>query len=223
MEDGEQRVQVSGVAGSDEGVDDRPLAGKVPFKIGDLGAADATSCPAPQLPGCLGGSVHQRTDLLEGQVEHVVEHERKPLCRREGVEHHLEGEADRVGHERLVLGKDVAAVGHDGVGEEHTGDVLSPSVARAQGVEADPGDDGGQPSAQALDPVRAGTMDALPGVLNGVNSVGERAEHPVGHGRCSWERLANHSSSSIPPSSCWAPYDIDPLTARGVTGARPRA
>ena len=50
---------------------------------------------AGERPGHLG-------DLVEGHVEHVVEHVGQPLGRREGVEHDQEGQADGVGEDRLV-------------------------------------------------------------------------------------------------------------------------
>ncbi len=41
--------------------------------------------------------------------------------------------------------------------------------------------DGGQPGAEVLDLARVGVAEPQPGVLDGVVSLAERAEHPVGH------------------------------------------
>jgi hypothetical protein len=50
-----------------------------------------------------------------------------------------------------------------------------------QQVETDPGDDRGQPRLEVADLVGPCPADALPGVLDGVVGVGQRAQHPVGH------------------------------------------
>lgn len=55
-------------------------------------------------------------------------------------------------------------------------------VPGAQHVEADPGDDRRQPGLQVVDVVGPGAVDPLPGILDGVVGLGERAKHPVGHG-----------------------------------------
>jgi hypothetical protein len=41
-------------------------------------------------------------------------------------------------------------------------------------------DTGGQPGAEVLDLARIGAAEPQPGVLDGVVSLAERAEHPVG-------------------------------------------
>ena len=57
---------------------------------------------------------------------------------------------------------------------------LAPHAARAQHVQADPRDDGGQPAAEVLDLVRVGAAEPQPGLLHGVVGLGHRAQHPVG-------------------------------------------
>ncbi len=51
--------------------------------------------------------------------------------------------------------------------------------ARAQHVEADARDDGGQPAAQVLDRARVGARELEPRLLHGVVGLGGRAEHAV--------------------------------------------
>src|SRR5688500_5255106 len=60
--------------------------------------------------------------------------------------------------------------------------LLATSPARAQGVEADAGDDRRQPAAKVLDSGNVSAADPKPGFLNGVVGLGERAEHPIGDG-----------------------------------------
>ncbi len=78
--------------------------------------------PAPgltgELPGRLGRPSHHGADLFEGQAEHVVEHKGKALRGGQGVDHNLEGEADRVGQQGLLL-----RVGPCGATDDRVGDV----------------------------------------------------------------------------------------------------
>ena len=50
----------------------------------------------------------------------------------------------------------------------------------AQHVQALSGHHGGQPAAEVVDLFRVGVAQPQPGVLDGVVSLAERAEHPVG-------------------------------------------
>ena len=59
--------------------------------------------------------------------------------------------------------------------------LFAPPVARSQDVQADAGDDRRQPAAEVVDLARVGAADPQPGLLDGVVSLRERAEHPVGH------------------------------------------
>ena len=72
-------------------------------------AADPAARPAGELARRLGRAVDDRRDLVERHGEHVVQHEREPLGRRQRLEHDEQREPDRVGQQRLVLG--VGAVG----------------------------------------------------------------------------------------------------------------
>lgn len=60
--------------------------------------------PAGELLRGRRGSAEHRRDVVERYSEHVVEHERDPLSRGERAEHHKQRSADRVGHQRLLLG-----------------------------------------------------------------------------------------------------------------------
>ncbi len=84
VEKGDESVEVAGAPCGEEGVHDRSLPGWVAFRGGDLGTVDPPPGPAGQLPGRLGRSPHQGTDLFERQVEHVGQHEWEALGRGRG-------------------------------------------------------------------------------------------------------------------------------------------
>jgi hypothetical protein len=115
-------------------------------------------------------------------MEQVVEDEGEALGGPEGVDHDLEGEADRVGQQHLLLGVGPARGAHDRVWDVRIERLLRMRVPGAQHIEADPGDDRGQPGLQVVDVAGAGAVDPLPRVLDGVVGFGERAQHPVGDG-----------------------------------------
>ena len=62
--------------------------------VGGIGPLHATACAARELAGGCRGAPNDRSDLIEGQIEHIVQHERDPLGGREGFEHDEQGEAD---------------------------------------------------------------------------------------------------------------------------------
>lgn len=139
---------------------------------------DAPPGAAGELAGGLRGAVEDRGDAVEGHAEEVVEDEGDPLGRVQGVEDHLEGEADGVGHDRLGL-----RVGGGGLAGEGRGVVvavelvLAAGAARAQEVEADAGGDRGEPAAEVLDLGGVGAREAHPGLLDGVVGLARAAEH----------------------------------------------
>jgi len=152
-------------------------ARRAPFARPEKVAAAAS--PAGQLAGRRGGAVHDRGDLVEGHSEHVVEHEREPFGRGQPVQHHEQGQADRVGQHRLMLG--VRAV-RDRVADARVDRVLAAQPARLQHVQRHPGHDRSQPAAQVLHLVGPGPAEPQPGFLHGVVRLARRAEHPVSHG-----------------------------------------
>ena len=105
VEDGDERVEVTVAGGGEEGVDHLALAAEVGVGHGRVALHPAPG-PAGQLAGGVRGAADHRGDVVEGHGEHVVEHEGQPLGRRQRVEHDEEGEADRVGQQRLLLGID---------------------------------------------------------------------------------------------------------------------
>ena len=103
VEQRDEGVEVAPARCQEEGVDHVSLTGEIGVGSRYLGAFDAAPGPAGELPRRRRGSTDHRRDLLEGQLEHVVEHEREPLRRGQGVEHDEQGEPDRVGQQRLLL------------------------------------------------------------------------------------------------------------------------
>jgi hypothetical protein len=154
------------------------LSGGIDIAIGGMRAPHPSASPARELAGGGGGAIDQGTDLLEGQVEHVVQHEGEPLGWGQPVQHHQQREADRVGEDGLVgRGGHVAA--DDRIGDVHARRVLRPRCARAQPVEADPGDDRRQPAAGIVHVILPRAADPHPRVLKRVVGLGRRSEHPV--------------------------------------------
>ncbi len=181
VEHGEQRGEVTAARGSEEGVDQLSLAGDVGAASGSR-SLHAAACAARELP-CRGrGAAHDRGDLVEAQVEHVVQHERDPLGRRQCFEYHEQREADRVGQERVVLGIAPGVAARERLGRVRAPlqRLFGPRRARAQHVEAQPCDDGRKPSPEVLDSARVSAAEPQPGFLNGVVRLAPRAEHPVG-------------------------------------------
>ncbi|MEH2505961.1 hypothetical protein V1290_004772 [Bradyrhizobium sp. AZCC 1578] len=106
-----------------------------------------------------------------------MQHESKPLRRRERFQHHQQRCADGVGHlcvpPMLVIG--------DRFRHVRTHWFLAPRFARAQHVEADAGDDRGQPTPEVFDRAGIGTAQPQPGFLHGIIDLAGRTQHAVGH------------------------------------------
>ena len=77
-------------------------------------------------------------------MEHVVQHERKPLCRREGIEHDKEGEADRVGQQRFLLGLRRSLSTDQRIGDVAVERLHASRVACPRHVQTDAGNDRGR-------------------------------------------------------------------------------
>src|SRR5262249_26198261 len=58
---------------------------------------------AGKLPCCSGGASYQRSNVVKGNSEHVVQHEHEPLGGSQPVQYHEQREANCVGHEGLML------------------------------------------------------------------------------------------------------------------------
>ena len=175
-------LELTATGCAEEGVDHLPLPSKIRIWSRQLRPLDSAPRPARELSCCLGRSPDHRSDLGEGHLEHVVEHEREPLGRREGIEHDQEREADRVGQHRFLFGLAHSLDADIGIGEVAIERFLAPGIARPQDVQTDASNDGGQPAAKVFNLASPGPADPEPGVLNSVVRLRQGAEHPVGHG-----------------------------------------
>ncbi len=109
-----------------------------------------------------------------------MQHERHALGGAQCLEHDQQGQPDRVGDERLLLGVGTVAEAHDGVGHMNVGDLLGACPAGSEHVQADPADDRGQPRLHVLDARRILTMNPKPRLLEGIVGFAHRSEHAVG-------------------------------------------
>jgi hypothetical protein len=89
-----------------------------------------------------------------------VQDEREPLGGRERLEHDQEGEAHRVGEQRLVLRVRAVRPVDDRLRDVGSQRLLATDVARAEHVERHTGNDRGQPGAQVLHGVRVRSAQA---------------------------------------------------------------
>ena len=103
VEDTQQRLEVAAPRRGNESVDHPTLHGQIGIGLGRLGP-HASSRPAGQLPSCRRRPVDDERDLVEADAEHVVEHERQALGRRQRLEHDQQRDADRVGHDGIGFG-----------------------------------------------------------------------------------------------------------------------
>ena len=166
VEDGDQRVEIPVPGGGEEGVHGPALPAGV--GVGHGRSLDAAAGPAGQLPGRLRRAVHDRGDLLERYVEHVVQHKGQPFGRCEGLQHHQQRQAHGVGQHSLLLGS-LGRVGADHrLGQPAAGVVLTAGLAGAEHVQADPPGHGGQPGPQVVDGRGVAAVQAQPGFLDGV-------------------------------------------------------
>ena len=108
-----------------------------------------------------------------------MQHERRPLGRRQPFEHHQQGDPDRV-VERHPIGRvEVGARRLDEWLGQPRPDIAAPDGVGAQAVEAHPSGHGDQPSDHVIDVVGAMAGEAGVGLLHGILGVGEGAEHPI--------------------------------------------
>ena len=119
------------------------------------------------------------SDLAEGQVEQVVQDERDALGGRERLEHHEQGQAHGARELRFLGRVESVCPGLPWLWCARSERLLAPRRPRPQHVEAHARDDGGQPSAEIVDPRGVGAAEPQPRFLHGVVHLAHRAEHPV--------------------------------------------
>ena len=113
-------------------------------------AAHSGACPACELLGGDRAAPNDAGDLGERHVEHVVQHERDPLSRREAIQHDEQRQSHRVRGECFVFRVDTAAWVRDCRDVCRVQRFLLARGAGPQYVQADAGGHGRQPAAQVL-------------------------------------------------------------------------
>ena len=99
VEQWEQRPNVAARAGGDERVDDAPLLGWVDGKARRTRLLlDALACAARELAAGRNRAADHRRHLLEGEVEHVVQHEHHALGGRHALEDDQHGKPHALVH-----------------------------------------------------------------------------------------------------------------------------
>jgi hypothetical protein len=165
-----ERVKVTTARGGEDGFDNF-------LALDEIGVG---SCNGPPHPAhcsvrelCRRGRralPHELSDLVEGHVEHVMQHERQPLGGSKCFEHNEQRLAHGVGQGCFLLGIDPVLSAHDGFGHERVNRLLAPPTAPSQHVQADAPHDRRQPSAQVRDTARIGAVQPQPGFLSASQS-----------------------------------------------------
>lgn len=116
--------------------------------------------------------------VLQWYGEQLVEDEREPFDGRDGLKHDQHREPNRV----------IATFGIGLVAPQRCNELcallpgpMAVGAAGAQDVEALTGDNGREPIREVRGVGRGGHVDPLPGLLDGVTGLVDRAEHPVGN------------------------------------------
>ena len=150
-------------------------------------ALEPAASAACQLARRVGRAVEDLGHLVEGDREHVVEHERDPLGRTQEVEHDEQRGADRLREHHfargVVLGR---RVGVD-VAEHRTGRLLG-TGGLTKPIEADAADHGGEePTEVSIAPHRSGAGGSTSPTAS---SASAGPEHLVRHrpGAAGWPR-----------------------------------
>ena len=147
------------------------------------GAALLHVAPRPrrELAGVGLAGADDRRDLVVGVVEHLAQQERGPLLGREALEHDEEGQRQRVGELGLRGGLILAC--DQRLGQPLADVRLAPGAGRAQLIDAEAGDDGGDPGRRRVDPLAAGerAVQAQQGLLHHVLVLARAAQHAVRH------------------------------------------
>mgnify|MGYP000017537056 CR=1 FL=1 len=169
VQEREQPVEVTLPRRREEGRDDRSLRLPVARR---LRPPDLAPGPAGQHLGGVRGPAEDLSDVGERHREHVVQHERQPLRRGEGLQHDEHRQPDGLREDRLLLRGRALVLDHD----ERQGVqvVCRPAPARTgpQDVDADTTDDRGQPAPEVVDAPGLLPRQPQPRLLQGVLGVG---------------------------------------------------
>lgn len=163
IEHGNQCIEVAILGRGEEGVHHDPLPREVRVGSRSLATYPAT-CSAGELPRGGRAALDQRRDLVEGQGEHVVQHEGEPLGGRQHFQHHHQRESDRIGEQCLVFGIHSGMGADDRFGDAQVERILPSMRPRPQQVQTDPSHHSGKPAAEVLDPGSVCAGQSQPGL-----------------------------------------------------------
>ena len=131
-------------------------------------ALDAAARAAGELAGGFGSAADDFGNFVEGGAEEIVKDERKALGGIEAVENDEQSEADGIGHDGFLFGIDFFRdYGYRRrIGGRSGERFFAARIARAEHIETDACDDGGQPAAEIVDGGGVGTAETQPGFLH---------------------------------------------------------
>ncbi len=178
IEHRDKPLEVALPRGRQEGLDHLTLGADVGIGVRGCGPHPPAGA-AGKLTHGLGRAIDDRGDLVEGDREHVVQHERESLGRRQRLEHDQQRQSDGIGQQGLVLGVRAVRRVHDRIGDVLADRLLTPRPARAQHVQRHARDHGRQPPGQILDLAGLRTAQAQPSLLDGVVRLAQRSEHSI--------------------------------------------
>ncbi len=177
IEQHQQGVEVTTARRSVEGVDYLSLA--IEIWVGN--SARPLYSPtraAGQLPGRGLGTAHDRSDLIEGDREHIVQNKGDPLGWTERLEHHLQGKPHRACQQQLLLRVELVNIVENRIRHAQAAGLLA---SGAQHVKAHAGDHCRQPGTQVLEACVVGTNQPQPRFLDGVIGFVQRTQYSVCH------------------------------------------
>jgi hypothetical protein len=173
----QQCLQVAAARGPEERIHDALLPRHVRRAAIFRRALHPPATTTGELAGSDGRAADNVGDLINGNAEDVVQHERHALGRCQALEHRQHGQPDRLRQQCLALR--VGGVRNGCAVQRQR--LLAPRLTRAQHIETNPPHDRGQPAAQVRHLAGVGAAQAQPGLLYRVVGLAGRAEQPVGH------------------------------------------
>ena len=179
---GEQRHQPFGAArggGGEELLDDPAGGGGVDLAAAAALGGDAEPGPVEVLLARGLGDVEDLGDLGVAVGERLAQDVDGPLDRREALHEGQHGQGDRFALLEGVGRAEHRVAVEERFGQPVAGGAFAARLRRAEPVEAQVGDDLGQPRLRHLDPLPVGGLPAQERVLHGVLGVGGRAEQTV--------------------------------------------
>jgi hypothetical protein len=102
VEDSDEPVEIAVLRSRPKGLDHPSLN----FRVGSgsgVARLNAAACAAGKLPGRIGGALEDSSDLLEGDAEDIMQHERDVLGRNKLLEYNHQSQPDAAGQQRGML------------------------------------------------------------------------------------------------------------------------